>query len=288
LPNLHRPYYNRCMNKAIIRRTDYTLPYPFTITSGEGVCNAFPRHIHQSVTFGLVVAGEREIIAGLEKSTAGPNDLFVIDSYIPHQCRVGLTAPCHYFILNIPKGRLTTLLTSCGESLPEAWGIGIQIINDPVLAAQFQSFCTHCLDDEGSEVPPDPIAVQKVLTSFARYCRPFKAHPQAIDPRIITAYEYIQNHFQAQFTLGDLAAQAGMTAFHFNRLFAKSYGIPPHALLLQLRTKKAQELMFSDYTDPCGVGLELGFYDQSHFIRNFKKHVGTTPLHFFRARRGKK
>jgi AraC-like DNA-binding protein len=276
------------MNKAVIRRVNYTMPYPFTITSGEGVCNAFPRHIHQSLTFGLVITGEREITAGLEKSTAGPNDLFIIDSYTPHQCRVGLTTPCHYYILNIPKSRLTPLLTSCGESLPEAWGIGVRIIKDPVLAVQFQGFCTQCLDDEASEITPNPVGVEKVLTSFARYCRPFKAHLQAIDPRIIKAYEYIQNHFQEQFILGDLATQAGMTIFHFNRLFVKSYGIPPHALLLQLRTKKAQELMFNDHTDPCGVGLELGFYDQSHFIRNFKKHVGATPLHFLQARRPKK
>ncbi len=50
----------------------------------------------------------------------------------------------------------------------------------------------------------------------------------------------------------------------------------PHAFLLNSKINKAKEMLKDDYSI-VDVALECGFFDQSHFTRNFKSLYGTTP-----------
>lgn len=77
-------------------------------------------------------------------------------------------------------------------------------------------------------------------------------------------------------TLDELAAEAGMSRYHFVRAFSRSVGMTPHAWQLDRRIERGRELL-NQGMSLADAALQLGFADQSHFQRAFKQRVAATP-----------
>jgi AraC-like DNA-binding protein len=87
----------------------------------------------------------------------------------------------------------------------------------------------------------------------------------------------------APITLADLGARLDADPAHVVRSFSRRFGIPPHAYLIGRRIDAARRQLLQGR--PAGaVAADLGFYDQAHLARHFKRHVGTTPGRFARSR----
>jgi AraC-like DNA-binding protein len=85
-------------------------------------------------------------------------------------------------------------------------------------------------------------------------------------------------------TLRALAASVGLSPFHAARLFTRTAGMPPHAWRNQLRVHRAVELLRSG-TAVAEAAAAVGFFDQSHFVRYFKRAYGVPPGVFAKALR---
>jgi AraC-like DNA-binding protein len=83
-------------------------------------------------------------------------------------------------------------------------------------------------------------------------------------------------------SLDELAAVAGATPFALLRAFQRAYGLPPHAYLVQLRVRRARELLERG-VPPAVAAVSAGFCDQSHLSRHFRRIVGATPGLYQRA-----
>jgi len=69
---------------------------------------------------------------------------------------------------------------------------------------------------------------------------------------------------------------------HCQRLFTKHFGLSPQMVLSIIRFQKCLEMLTSNKELPSGVLEMINFYDQSHFIKDFKKNIGLTPLELVR------
>lgn len=92
------------------------------------------------------------------------------------------------------------------------------------------------------------------------------------------AIEYIDSHFVDEITAQKLADLSGMSVPHFNRLFRKILRLSPMEYVLSLRVQEAQRLLSTTRKSMSEVSASVGFYDQSHFTKRFKKITGITPL----------
>lgn len=92
--------------------------------------------------------------------------------------------------------------------------------------------------------------------------------------RISLARDYIRENWQKNLTLQELANVSGLSQFHFLRSFGQAFGLPPHAYQLRLKIERARVLLAKGMPPD---QLELGFADQSHLIRHFKRAIGVTP-----------
>ena len=81
--------------------------------------------------------------------------------------------------------------------------------------------------------------------------------------------------------MGQLAAAAHLSAYHFARQFKAATGLPPHQYVIARRVERAKQLLQteSDFT-LAEVAASAGFSDQSQFSRHFKRIVGVTPGQF--------
>jgi AraC family transcriptional regulator len=107
--------------------------------------------------------------------------------------------------------------------------------------------------------------------------------PGGVLPRhkLRAVVEYIQEHLDAELTLDALATVAQLSPYHFARLFKNSTGLPPHRYIIARRVERAKELLRGGDRLPLAeVATEVGFADQGHFTRHFKRLVGVTPKRF--------
>lgn len=86
---------------------------------------------------------------------------------------------------------------------------------------------------------------------------------------------WVEAHMESNIKLSDLAALAGLSEFHFHRMFKASCGVSPHNWITQLRIIRAKEILVKQPL--AQVSVACGFSNQSHFTRRFKEQTGVTP-----------
>ncbi len=171
----------------------------------------------------------------------------------------------------------------------------------PTLAPLFRIFdhglnnLLHQLRDETATVGLGKDLVTSSLLQLiaARIFRLSKASLTDIPPDRDTAgfsasdcqrsIEILNDRLDENIALSELAAAFNLSPFHFARVFKRATGFPPHEYQLQLRIARARELLRRiPGKTIADIACELGFADESHFRRHFRRIVGTTPSQFRR------
>jgi AraC family transcriptional regulator len=99
--------------------------------------------------------------------------------------------------------------------------------------------------------------------------------------RLRAVVEYIEEHRDTGVTLGQMAAVARLSPYHFARQFKAATGLPPHQYVIRCRVERAKQvLQDGDDMSLAEVAAHAGFSDQSQFSRHFKRLVGVTPGQF--------
>ncbi len=89
--------------------------------------------------------------------------------------------------------------------------------------------------------------------------------------------EYINAYLDRDIKLADLASVAGVSQFHFSRLFKQSIGISPHKYLLKERVERAKHLLKNSKLAIAEIAFQCGFNSQSHLGKSFRELTGVTP-----------
>ncbi|MBB4221983.1 helix-turn-helix domain-containing protein [Variovorax guangxiensis] len=105
--------------------------------------------------------------------------------------------------------------------------------------------------------------------------------------RAVDAAMWIDANLQHDIGLEGAAAEAGLSSFHFLRLFSQVLGVTPHQYLVRSRLRHAARLLADDDSRPVTeVALDVGFADLSNFVRTFHRAAGVSPGGFRKAARG--
>ena len=98
--------------------------------------------------------------------------------------------------------------------------------------------------------------------------------------KLQTVIDYIQANLEEKISLNTLAETTEISSYYFGRLFKKSTGITPHQYLIKCRIDRAQVLLKERKLSISNIAFEVGFSNQSHFIKHFKRLTGKTPKKF--------
>jgi AraC-like DNA-binding protein len=104
--------------------------------------------------------------------------------------------------------------------------------------------------------------------------------------RAVETALWIDAHSQEEIDLEAAARQAGISPFHFLRLFSDVLGVTPHQYLLRSRLRHAARRLADDDSPITEIAYDVGFGDLSNFVRTFRRAAGTSPKKFRRASRG--
>ncbi len=89
--------------------------------------------------------------------------------------------------------------------------------------------------------------------------------------------DFIEDQLAEDLSINDMAAVVHMSQFHFARAFKTATGTSPHRYLMLRRMERAKILLKVTKISIAEIAYQLGFANQSHFIAQFRKAIGTTP-----------
>jgi len=131
--------------------------------------------------------------------------------------------------------------------------------------------------------PPEPglivlqCAVHLLREYSAAVLGPKKQDGGLPREKLVRAVEYIQDQLNADLTVSGIAQTVGMSPDHFTRLFKKSTGQTPYDYVVEARVRKAKELLTTGEFTISEAAYHVGFVDQSHLTRHFKRVFGLPP-----------
>ncbi len=131
------------------------------------------------------------------------------------------------------------------------------------------------------------LAARFVDLASGRTPAPSVSGARALDRRrAVEAALWMDAHAHEPIDLEGVAREAGLSPFHFLRLFAKVLGVTPHQYLVRCRLRHAARLLPDEDRSITGIAFEVGFGDLSNFVRTFRRAAGVSPRGFRRAARG--
>jgi AraC family transcriptional regulator len=181
---------------------------------------------------------------------------------------------------------LTTEIRRCGY--PQATIVNHFRIRDPFfenIAALFS------LEMERAPHPAQDVLVESLATALLMHVlRGYSSLPRQeqessrnVAPAALRrALAYIEDQPNIRISLDELAAIAGLSRFHFGRLFRKHIGTSPAAYIEQSRLDRAKAMIRLGQMSLTDIAYALGFADQSHFARRFRQRMGCTPSEYAR------
>lgn len=91
--------------------------------------------------------------------------------------------------------------------------------------------------------------------------------------------DYINNHLAHNLSLAELAAIVQISPHYFSHWFKQSTGVSPHQYVIKCRVERAKQLLLTGEFTITEVASCVGFANQGHLNRHFKRFFGVNPKH---------
>jgi AraC-like DNA-binding protein len=98
--------------------------------------------------------------------------------------------------------------------------------------------------------------------------------------KLAPAIRYLEQRFREHIQLSKLAEFCSLSSTHVHRLFRRLLRMSPTEYLLALRLQEARRLLITTNHPLSVIAVDIGFFDQSHFAKRFRKLTGMTPIQY--------
>jgi AraC-like DNA-binding protein len=236
-------------------------------------------HSHATLSLGAVDGGRSVFSRDGQRQRLARGDVVLIPAGEVHSCNPENDGRWSYQMLYLDEDWVRGVV---GESNQTSAFDAVVLTRLPADAAPRQVHArltrlNACLFGNASLADKEAALLLFVGDLFASVkARAEHAKPGPGAARLRRVQALIEARCGESLTLGEMAAEAAMSRYHFVRAFSRAVGMTPHAWQLDLRIQRARGLLEQGMT-LADAALQLGFADQSHFQRAFKQRVAATP-----------
>jgi len=238
----------------------------------------FPKHSHDEYVIGLNYSGLEHVWLDGKTFEVPPG---LVTVYNPGEVQSsGCDAPEGWEFKSLYVD-IETVRWALGEqAAPHShWVLEQPLIDDPDLLSLLQRLDPlHLAADAPGQ---RELAVDFIGRLFRRHSRA-GAPRQILHSKLRRAIDYIHDHLGEAVRLEDLAAVSDLSPYHLVRACRRLTGFPPHQYQLQARIRCAKTRLRKG-EKIADIAADLGFVDQGHLHRNFRRIVGVTPGQYRRG-----
>jgi AraC-like DNA-binding protein len=238
----------------------------------------YPPHMHEEYSIVLMLAGTETTTCRGDSYTAFPGSVILINADEVHSSR---SVKTEYRIIKVRSRALNEIaLELVGRQLERPYFPKL-VIDDPLVFRTLLDLHLK-LERNASALEQESEFISTMGLLLTRHTMDhFVPQPPGKEPRYARLIgDYLRSHYAENVSLAQLTSITNLSRFHLLRVFRNQVGCPPHEYQTQLRVAHARKLMRKGVS-LSEVALETGFFDQSHFSRNFKRIVGVTPGQYF-------
>lgn len=237
---------------------------PLPLFKGErrtyrGILQPFADHAHDHYVFGIVREGERELVLNGKLLRIKKGDILVFNPGDAHGCTQASESPFAYDSFTVA----TEILDGERFDFPSN--------TDDLPRKQLEEIFS-LLDRCREETLEAFIAFEQTLVA--------KPDTNPLNPKHEEAaarlYAHMLGHLAERTNVGEFAKNEDISAYALIRAYRRMFSLTPVQHQLALRVDAACELLASG-ANASDTAAELGFSDQAHLAREFKKRIGCTP-----------
>ncbi|MBN9420491.1 hypothetical protein ABS71_16660 [bacterium SCN 62-11] len=240
---------------------------------------------------GTILFEERDPEGEWRRLEVKSGDLFLTTSFAPYEARWKRNGPDPLVALSVFVG-----LPLLAEATRDLLGPGAQVRRLREFSGEADPELARFLDQLRGELSlgeaASPMLVQGIARALAVHLvRRYGEVPcsRSTRSRGLTVFDlhrvdgYLRSHLDEEVPLAELAGLAGMSEFHFSRVFKRAAGLSPARYFIRLRMERARELLGDPTRNILEVGLEVGYSSASHFANLFRRETGLTPTEYRRS-----
>ncbi|GAA3743258.1 AraC family transcriptional regulator [Salinactinospora qingdaonensis] len=238
------------------------------------VSHTFTRHTHETYTVGVIESGVEEYTYRGETHRAGRGGIVIVEPHEVHTGHAGTPEGWSYRMLYPSVATVTAVTAELGLAAPPAFAGSS--LDDPACADRLRA--AHLAAERGDRLSASSLTHAALVELVRRHARQgTRLRGPGTSPRAVAlARDALQENLVDPPSLDELANLAESTPFALLRAFRATHGLPPHAYLNQLRVQRARRLLATGAA-PSAVAFQVGFADQPHLTRHFKRYVGVAP-----------
>lgn len=240
--------------------------------------HAYDPHWHDSYLIGFTEQGVQQFHCRRALFSSVPGQTFLLEPGDIHDGHAPAPGGFTYSTLYLEPTWLEKALPALFEQAPANCLPGVPRTqpDDPGLLPCIANALQALSDNEPRMVRDAALdALLERISRSLHWRQRLPGNPQ-IASVALRARDYLHAHFHQNIGLDELARACGVDRFRLSRAFKAAFGIAPHGYLIQLRLVRARRLLALG-TSPADVASDLGFADQSHLGRWFRRANGLTP-----------
>jgi AraC-like DNA-binding protein len=272
------------MSAEVARYWRHTAVDGVDLLRARYVTHRYGRHAHETYTFGVIEAGIEEFEYAGSMFRAGAGAVALLDPDVVHTGQAGTPDGWTYRVMYPTVSVVSDVARELG------WRAGAPRFPQTVLYNQATAGLlrrAHRAAEQADGLASATLlrlALAGLLSAHA--ARGLAAGPGQIRraPAAVGATrDLLHDRLADPPTLAELADMTELSQFALLRAFRAETGLPPHAYLNQLRVRQAR-LLLDDGVSAADVAAQVGFADQAHLTRHFKRVVGVPPAAYQRER----
>ena len=229
-------------------------------------------HVHSSYVFGIVEDGAVQVTVNGAAAIATAGSVIVIPPFVVHT-EIPLVPGGWSFRYLYPTEPVVREILGVSSTPGAALPFASAVIDDPEIACAIRTFDDDLRRDGDGSVTEGRLA--GVVRALAAHSHA-SAHVPRTRRNVHAVRAILTERPRRNVSLNELANAAGLSPFHFLRVFKGEVGLTPYAYFEQVRIAYAHEMICAG-DEPSTVAYRLGFSDQSHLNRQFRRGSFTTP-----------
>jgi AraC-like DNA-binding protein len=245
----------------------------------DGSRHVFPDHAHDGIyAIGLMEAGG-SYCQGPQKSDSlvAPGQIALIN---PSQVHSGVPVRgerTSYCMVYLDLALVVAAFIDLYQKAPTTPEFRCMVMDEKRVWRRLQRFC-RTVQGPGGQLQKES-ALMDALAGVFPLCSPSPPNtPVRRGGRkaVRRAMEFLTENLDQKMSLDSVARSAGLSRYHFLRVFKRETGLSPHLFRTLRRVDRARQLL-GNGTPLAEAALMVGFSDQSHFTNTFHKYTGATP-----------